>query len=948
MRDIKGSFKISFAGSLLVAFLALGQMAAKAQYASMGISEVVSVASGLLNTGKYEDAIPALIEVINRTREPDPASPNYEVMREFCQTARFELGRVYYRLGNSEEGLKVLEAYLTGEPRKKEVLAMRLVAQSLFDLGRWEEIEPVMQRMLKLPNLKREDRAMANMFLGQSRYMLKKWAEAVEPLEYAGRNVENREHRQVLQIMLVRCLVESQNWPKLFVWVPRLYRTDAKYDITLNITLMNAGKARFEDEDYLNALLLYRMVLPREKLTAFQKKRVVKLQHSLDRDIERNMVDEYEQRIRTEQIEGIKKAMKELADLPPYEDEVSFRIGSIYGEVKRYWEGYVVFEHMYNTQPESELGRLSLYKAVLMLTKVKRMDLAEDRIIAYLEKDINAEFTRELLSLLMHEYLDNKNWEGLVGLRRYVDMFAEPEIQDHKELQGGFHFMLAFAYFMRRDYANAASQFSFVVEKYHTNAQMMADARYYRGMAYLMQGDYANGEIDFATYQQDFAGYEYEAAALFREGVCLFGQQKIDEAFECANTYIEEYPTEPLVSEAYAMRGDIYGASEDENGLDMAIDDYMQAFDLARDDLQASYAVYQAAKTYQLEAKHQQIIDLMMMYIDKYGDTGSDIAEAYYWIGQSLLRMKLLPEALDQYLDGILRFGNLPEQAGVDKVIEELYSVYQYNITDDERRMLEERIYEELEGASEDAEVLRIRLKALITMLTEGEDGLHEYAQKLYDQGIDVDLLTPLMLAEICDIARESEDYERCYELYDYFLKNYEDAEKLWKAYQAKLAALVHDEKYEEALLLITDAQNTFGAEPYMSWGQLTKARIFMMQGDLDRAFDEYNAILGVSAWRGPTFAEANFNLAEIHFKRGEFKHAFQLFQRCYLVFKAHDGGKWAADGYLRSIDCLKEIGGPDEEEQIVNTLKAMLEDEYVEGLPQVEKARDMLMEYGG
>ena len=45
--------------------------------------------------------------------------------------------------------------------------------------------------------------------------------------------------------MQVRALVEAESWSKLFGLIPKLYRTDAKYDITLNLTLMRAGKARF-------------------------------------------------------------------------------------------------------------------------------------------------------------------------------------------------------------------------------------------------------------------------------------------------------------------------------------------------------------------------------------------------------------------------------------------------------------------------------------------------------------------------------------------------------------------------------------------------------------------------------------------------------------------------------------------------------------------------------
>ena len=84
--------------------------------------------------------------------------------------------------------------------------------------------------------------------------------------------------------MIVRALVEAESWRELFGWIPKIYRTDSKYDITLNLTLMKAGKVRFEDDDYLNALLLYRMVLPREELLEFSRKSERKLIAKLEKN----------------------------------------------------------------------------------------------------------------------------------------------------------------------------------------------------------------------------------------------------------------------------------------------------------------------------------------------------------------------------------------------------------------------------------------------------------------------------------------------------------------------------------------------------------------------------------------------------------------------------------------------------------------------------------------
>ena len=98
--------------------------------------------------------------------------------------------------------------------------------------------------------------------------------------------------------------------------------------------------------------------------------------------------------------------------------------------------------------------------------------------------------------------------------------------------------------------------------------------------------------------------------------------------------------------------------------------------------------------------------------------------------------------------------------------------------------------------------------------------------------------------------------------------------------------------------------------------------------------------IFKVRAWRGPFSAEAMFRMADAWEKQGDYKKAFAFYQRTYLLYKASDGGQWAAEGYLRSAECLKKMG---RSSAARNTYRAMLLDEYVRELPQAQSAMDSL-----
>ena len=64
------------------------------------------------------------------------------------------------------------------------------------------------------------------------------------------------------------------------------------------------------------------------------------------------------------------------------------------------------------------------------------------------------------------------------------------------------------------------------------------------------------------------------------------------------------------------------------------------------------------------------------------------------------------------------------------------------------------------------------------------------------------------------------------------------------------------------------------------------------------------------------------------------------IYQRTYFQYKVYDNGYWAAEAYLASVKCLNKLGL---ENDIRNTYRAMLFDEYVNKLPQSKIAEEFL-----
>lgn len=937
-------FSRSHGHALKVALLAVvvcsAGLASAQGYGSMGISDLVTSADRLLQRGDYSAAIPALEAIIERTAPlTDPSG------RDTAQTCRFQLARSYYQVGNSARGLKILEEYLANDPRPKERMALRMMAQGFFDTENWGKIEEISQRLLGMPNLEREDIYNANLLLGQARFRQEKWAESVEPLGYAITNTKDPRVEQLCQIMIVRSLVEAEDWRQLFGWIPRIYRTDSKYDISLNLTLMKAGKARFEDDDYLNSLLLYRMVLPREELLNFASKRILKLNQDLSAGHQNGVAEAELQQVQDE-IKDLKESRNILKDLPPYEDEVTFRIGQIYAEVKRYWEGYVLFDKLYQDDRTSEIGEASMLQSVLVLYEVGQTDKAEERILLYLKERPDGQYARTLLTMMLRDNLIKQNFSRVVEMRPYVDEMPATDNVDEIELQSDLHYMLAFGYFQTRDYKSAAQQFSVIINNFKKSSHF-ADSHYYRGMAFLMQGNYAMALPDFERYPETTEEGDHIASSLFREGVCLFGLEKIPEAEAAFTKFIETYPEVPVISEAYSMRGDIEAAKEASNEdpytLDRALADYRMAIDKATIPLQASYAAFQAAKVYKLEFKWQEIIDLMNYYLDRWEEE-ADVAEAVFWIGQAQIELDQVQDAVADYLDAIERFGNDPMQYGVDKLIHELIKISNVHLSESDREGLVLKVKLKLTNIDPRYKVLRYRLQVAEALL-QGEDVAAAFGAELLEANTPLDQTSPATLSLMCDAAVNTGNTNEMKRLSDYYIEKFEDSELLWHAYRARTYMYLQQENYKDVLWTIDEAQGMFGAEEQMGWAQIVKADTQLKMGKLEDAEASYNMVMGVSEWRGPLFAEAMMGMGNCALAAEDLEKAHSFYQRVYLLFKSYDEGNWAAKGYLAAADVLIKMG---EEEKAINTLKAMLEDPYTNTNPLAEQVRVQLKNYEG
>jgi len=778
---------------LIVAFFlsSVLSFSAVAQMEKMSADEILQEANLLLIEGQATDAIPYLETYLERTKDGDDAR-----VLSMAQDVRFKLGTVYIQEKKLFDANKQFEAYTTLRPAPKWNDAMKLLSTGLFEVGSFdacirvttnamaglpadvrakleadaakeaeEEAKRIEQKdlphgymeneygeLVKIPEGMEEQEAVdpfaytvadllvLNMTLGNAYLEQENMDLALAPFTYVIEHTDNSIHKGYAIMQVVNGLIEKKDFEALTQWIPKLYRTDARYDIRVNIALLNAAMALFDAKEYDNALPLFRMILPREELMNYQSVRLWELKLKADLVRPEQVPMEYRSQMdetlfgkmvslvpveefwseeerdnpdynKTKEMLEIEELMDALRNLPPYEEEVLYRSAYLYDDVERPWEAVCFFDRVYKDSPNSLIGKRSFYELIrVLLDPLEERAEAEQRGFAYLDVNNEGMTPRQIAYLLTGFYQKHDLMSDIKNLFSYLEGFeptADPSIRKYDcEL----YYMQAVADLVMLEYKKALAAFEKVLIDYPDSHQQEG-ATYWHAATLMFLQEYELALPELEAYIKTYPNGEWIPPALFQSGTCLFGLEQYTNAFNRFTTVIDTYPTAKVFSDACSLRGDIYGSWGE---LDKAVADYRLAIASAHTHQQDKYATFQMAATFELEHKYDLIIQVVNEYMDRNGDE-ADIAESIYWIGKTKVNQGLIDEAVQSYFDAIVQYGVNLEQGGVDSMISELVNLSRSRMTASERDQLKIDLFSAI--ANSESETLRLRIRAMIAQM---------------------------------------------------------------------------------------------------------------------------------------------------------------------------------------------------------------------------------------
>ena len=431
---------------------------------------------------------------------------------------------------------------------------------------------------------------------------------------------------------------------------------DFRYDIGVNLRLLHTGD-KFEDEErYLEAGLLFSMVLPVERLLFVVEDRLIEIEEWAFRNRANREVSKKE----LLELETLREQRLELVAAPKYTANLRWRQARVLQLMEREYEAYFAFLRLVDNYPQHRHIEQFRYATFTQGIKCDYLTEAMLHGESYLAEPAYLLFEKPVAVRLAGLYA---RFEEIEKLSELADSFLHRFPYEPVAAQMSHY--LGQALFKKGMVQRIIEGFPLWSAEYPDGA-FIDSVSYWLGMAYLFSGDFEAALGAFNTLLENYPGSVYYQEASFRRGVAYFGLGQYPEAREVFESWLPDSSGHPLVPEAHVFMGDL-------DAIDARVESALTHYRLVEATGGAmglvKHAYFESAALLLANKRYMEYDRILEQFLDRYPDSAS-CSEAVLRMAEAALDQGKLPEAFAHYRNGIERFGNDADSDDVDVVID--------------------------------------------------------------------------------------------------------------------------------------------------------------------------------------------------------------------------------------------------------------------------------------
>ncbi len=429
-----------------------------------------------------------------------------------------------------------------------------------------------------------------------------------------------------------------------------------RYDLGINLRLLSVGDRFEEEEQYLEAGLLFSMVLPVEQLLFVVEDRLIEVEERL---FKRQYIASKKTALVVER-DQLRAQRALLAEAPKYTANLRWRQARVLRLMGRTYEAYFGFRRLIEDYPQHTHVEQFRYAAILQGLECGYTAEAVEMAEVYLDEPAFILFEKPIAVQLARLYEQGGEVDKLYVLAdEFLHRFPfEP-------VSAQMTHSLGHAWFVKGETEAILEDFPIWSEEFPDGA-FIDSVDYWSGMAYLFVGDFEQALRAFEALIDAHPGSVYFQEARFRRGVAYFGMGDYAQARAIFEEWVAAAGNHPLQAEAHVFLGDL-------DAMEAAVEAALQNYELVEAYQGAQslidHAYFESASLLLANRRFNDHDALLQRYLERFPDSPAG-AEAVMRMAEANLERGEVAAAFDFYRDGISRFGNKIESDHVDLLID--------------------------------------------------------------------------------------------------------------------------------------------------------------------------------------------------------------------------------------------------------------------------------------
>jgi len=877
-------------------------------------SQLEKEANLLLNNNQFAEAVPYLEELATRMAAARTGSGVVKYDKVL-----FSLGIGLLQAEEFEDAGEVFKKYVRRFPKSdRHKYAMDYMGDCYRILGRYDAAAKAYAALRKKHRLG-HSRDMEVLSKQADCYILPgKWDEALPLLEELMTHSRKSSVRGKAAKGMIHAYISMDKANRIFDVLPALLAVPhARHDPQFNLVLIQGGDKLYYHKKYLQALVLYKLAMPKEVLLQWLTEQIEQEETKRDENIKSH---DFRQAIATkERIFELRNKIKDIQNTDNYSEQLRFRIAQTYYEMGRKWEALWVYWSIWEEYSGGEASHDALFAAFSLAAELTQFERALEWGQLYMSEFEKGDYFDDVSLRMAQIHIHLAEFDEAIALA-----MAALKISPEHTYVDRLVFIMGYCQFQREKFDDALRAFQELKTTF-PDSDTRESADYWLALTYLFNQEFQVALDDFSEFAERYIGGLYYEDARFRIGVALYGLQDFDAARGSFTKFVWEFPDNPLRAEAHMFLGDIAGAQGD---LEKAIEEYKEV-PLHTDRMsQINYAVFQVGKIMELQGDFAGVADYFRKYIDNYGLRGN-YTEALWRIGFAKEQMGDIEGVHRLYESAIKRFGNKPAAIGIDLIME-TYPVSYIRYNGEEPRSVMRKMLKDARRNKQWTLALRLRRALALLPSAEGRAAPTFTAE-------DIKVASPAVLIWIGQTCTADQP-AMARTVFDRVLSLYSETEWSEEALLGLAELNASQQKWQEAVDAFERVEARFPDSQKAGHTAKRHADILLAQGKHEAARDQYLKVLEVKAWRGPLWAESLFQVGVSLKKEGSLREAFAYFQRVYVLYEGYP--EWAARAYLQSGWCLEQLN---RRKEAINTYEELLASELLREQPQVAEAAQRL-----